>query len=141
MFYSLYNIIIQRIKYISVYFILCIIILFSVYFILCKYYSLYILFSVYIILKKKKKKERKKKKKKKKDSLNIISRLRKFPYCMEHIIILIIESVDSISRDEPDSPLKQYVTNAGISRARYTITHFKHHHSVLRLISNRMSAI
>ena len=37
----------------------------------------------------------------------------------------IIESVDSISRDEPDSPLTQYITNAGISRARYTITHFK----------------
>ena len=36
----------------------------------------------------------------------------------------IIESVDSISRDEPDSPLTQYITNAGISRARYTITHF-----------------
>ena len=44
----------------------------------------------------------------------------------------IIESVDSISRDEPDSPLTQYITNAGISRARYTITHFKHHHRVLR---------
>ena len=41
------------------------------------------------------------------------------------------ESVDSISRDEPDSPLTQYITNAGISRARYTITHFKHHHRVL----------
>ena len=45
----------------------------------------------------------------------------------------IIESVDSISRDEP---LTQYITNAGISRARYTITLFKHHHRVLRLISN-----
>ena len=43
---------------------------------------------------------------------------------------------DSISRDEPDSPLSQYITNAGISRARYTNTHFKHHHRVLRLISN-----
>ena len=53
----------------------------------------------------------------------------------------IIASVDSISRDEPDSPLTQYITNAGISRARYTITHFKHHHRVLRLISNRISAI
>ena len=30
----------------------------------------------------------------------------------------IIESVYSISRDEPDSPLMQYITNAGISRAR-----------------------
>ena len=37
----------------------------------------------------------------------------------------IIESVDSISRDERDAPLTQYITNAGISRARYTITHFK----------------
>ena len=53
--------------------------------------------------------------------------------------IEIIESVDSISRDEPDSPLTQYITNAGISRARYTITHFKHHHCVLRLIWNRIS--
>ena len=52
---------------------------------------------------------------------------------------IIIESVDSISRDEPDSPLTQYITNAGISRARYTITHFKYHRRVLRLISNRIS--
>ena len=51
----------------------------------------------------------------------------------------VIESVDSISRDEPDSPLTQYITNAGISPARYTITHFKHHHRVLWLISNRKS--
>ena len=51
----------------------------------------------------------------------------------------IIGSVDSISRDEPDSPLTQYITNAGISRTRYTITLFKHHHRVLRLISNRIS--
>ena len=36
----------------------------------------------------------------------------------------IIESVDSISRDERDAPLTQYITNAGITRARYTITHF-----------------
>ena len=50
----------------------------------------------------------------------------------------IIESVDSISRDERDAPLTQYITNAGITRARYTIT-FKHHHRILRLISNRMS--
>ena len=56
-----------------------------------------------------------------------------------HELNLIIESVDSISRDEPDSPLTQYITNAGISRARYTIMHFKHHHRVLRLISNRIS--
>ena len=43
----------------------------------------------------------------------------------------IIESVDSMSRDERDSPLMQYITNAGISRARYTITHFKHYHRVV----------
>ena len=53
--------------------------------------------------------------------------------------LFIMESVDSISRDERDAPLMQYITNAGISRARYTIMHFKHHHRVLRLISNRMS--
>ena len=51
----------------------------------------------------------------------------------------IIELVHSISRDERDAPLTQYITNAGISRVRYTITHFKHHHRVLQLISNRIS--
>ena len=51
----------------------------------------------------------------------------------------IIESVDTISRDEPDSPLTQYITNAGIPRARYTITHFKYHHRVLQLIFKRVS--
>ena len=51
----------------------------------------------------------------------------------------IIESVDSISRDERVFPLTQYITNGRISRARYTIMHFKHHHRVLRLISYRMS--
>ena len=35
--------------------------------------------------------------------------------------LYIIESVDSTSRDERDAPLTQYITNAGISRARYTI--------------------
>ena len=45
----------------------------------------------------------------------------------------IIESVESIIRDEPDSPLTQYITNTGISRARYTITLFKHHHRILRI--------
>ena len=43
----------------------------------------------------------------------------------------IIESVDFISRDERGFPLMQYITNGGISRAGYTITHFKHHHRVL----------
>ena len=50
-----------------------------------------------------------------------------------------IVSVDSISRDERGFPLTQYITNGRISRARYTITHFKHHHRILQLISNRMS--
>ena len=54
-------------------------------------------------------------------------------------ILIIIESVDSISWDERGFPLTQYITNGRISRARYTITHFKHHHRVLWLISNRMS--
>ena len=53
--------------------------------------------------------------------------------------IFIIKSVDSISRVERDSPLTQYITNAKISHARYTITHFEHHHCVLQLISNGMS--
>ena len=60
---------------------------------------------------------------------------------IESVESIIIESVDSISRDELDAPLTQYITNAGISRVRYTIMHFKHHHRVLRLISNRMSSI
>ena len=55
------------------------------------------------------------------------------------VYVAIIESVDSISRDERGFPLTQYITNGRISRARYTITHFKHHHRVLRLISYRMS--
>ena len=50
-----------------------------------------------------------------------------------------LESVDSLNRDERGFPLTQYITNWGISRARNTITHFKHHRRVLRLISNRMS--
>ena len=54
-------------------------------------------------------------------------------------VYIIIESVDSISRDEPNAPYTQYITNGGISHARYTIMHFKHHHRVLRLIYNRMS--
>ena len=51
----------------------------------------------------------------------------------------IIESVDSINRDERGFNLTQYITNGGISSARNTSTHFKHNHRVLRLISNRMS--
>ena len=58
---------------------------------------------------------------------------------LKNTVIYIIESVDSISRDERDAPLTQYIINAGISRVRYTIMHFKHHHRVPQLISNRMS--
>ena len=61
--------------------------------------------------------------------------LQQHPYYF--FTFLIIESVDSISRDERDAPLMQYITNVGISRARYIITHFKHHHLVLWLISKR----
>ena len=50
----------------------------------------------------------------------------------------IIESVDSISKDERGFPLTQYITNGRISRGGYTFTHFKHHHRVLPLISYRM---
>ena len=50
----------------------------------------------------------------------------------------IIESVDSISKDERGFPLTQYITNGRISRGGYTFTHFKHYHRVLRLISYRM---
>ena len=54
-------------------------------------------------------------------------------------LALIVESVDSISRDEQDAPLTQYITNARITRATYTIMHLKNHHHVLWLISNGMS--
>ena len=54
-------------------------------------------------------------------------------------VFYIIESVDSISKDERGFPLTQYITNGRISRGGYTFTHFKHHHRVLRLISYRMS--
>ena len=53
--------------------------------------------------------------------------------------MIIIESVDSISKDERGFPLTQYITNGRISRGGYTFTHFKHHHRVLRLIFYRMS--
>ena len=56
-------------------------------------------------------------------------------YRVGKCISLLIES-DSISRDELDAPLNQYITNARIIRAGYTTTHFKHHHHVLQLISN-----
>ena len=52
--------------------------------------------------------------------------------------MIIIESVDSISKDERGFPLTQYITNGRISRGEYTFTHFKHDHPVLRLISYRM---
>ena len=51
----------------------------------------------------------------------------------------IIESVDSISKDERGFPLTQYITNGRISRGGYTFMHFKHHHRVLPLISYSMS--
>ena len=53
-------------------------------------------------------------------------------------LFYIIESVDSISKDERGFPLTQYITNGRISRGGYTFTHFKHHHRVPRLISYRM---
>ena len=55
------------------------------------------------------------------------------------LLVYIIESVDSISKDERGFPLTQYITNGRISRGGYTLTHFKHHHRVLRLISYSMS--
>ena len=54
-------------------------------------------------------------------------------------MLIIIESVDSISKDERGFPLTQYITNGRISRCGYTFTYFKHHHRVLRLISYSMS--
>ena len=61
-----------------------------------------------------------------------------FLVCSIARAVYIIESVDSISKDERGFPLTQYITNGRISRDAYTFTHFKHHHRVLRLISYRM---
>ena len=48
---------------------------------------------------------------------------------------LIIESVDSISRDDPGTP---YITN---TLARYTFKHSKHHHRYLQVISYPVNVI
>ena len=56
-----------------------------------------------------------------------------------HRVHCIIESVDSISKDERGFPLTQYISNGRISRGGYTFTHFNHDHRVLRLISYSMS--
>ena len=71
--------------------------------------------------------------------LNNYSYNYRFPKLTLKKLLTIIESVDSISRDERGCPLAQNITNGRISRARYIITHFKAHHRVVRLISNRMS--
>ena len=60
-------------------------------------------------------------------------------YIYIYIYIYIIESVDSISKDERGLPLTQYITNGRISRDGYTFTHFKHDHRVLLLISYSIS--
>ena len=63
---------------------------------------------------------------------------KRYGYHLSIIYIYIIESVDSISKDERGFPLTQYIINGRISRGGYTFTHFKHHHRVLRLICYRM---
>ena len=60
-------------------------------------------------------------------SVAIITQLTSIQLYMYTEVVFVIESVDSISRDERGFPLTQYITNGGISRAGYTITHFKHH--------------
>ena len=69
---------------------------------------------------------------------SILTSLFIFKMFFRSLRIRIIESVDSISKDERGFPLTQYNTNGRISRGGYTFTHFKHHHRVLRLISYRM---
>ena len=69
---------------------------------------------------------------------SILTSLFIFKMFFRSLRIRIIESVDSISKDERGFPLMQYITNGRISRGGYTFTHFKHHHRVLRLISYRM---
>ena len=51
----------------------------------------------------------------------------------------ISDLVDFISRDEPDVLQAQSIENAGISHARCSLKHFKHHHRILWLMSNQMS--
>ena len=46
------------------------------------------------------------------------------PLRRDLISSLIIESVDSVNRDERGFPLTQYITNGGISSARNTSTQF-----------------
>ena len=60
-----------------------------------------------------------------------------------HVQVLLfnIESVDSISWDDLGTSETQYITNAGISCARYTVKHSKHHHHYLRETSYRLSII
>ena len=70
---------------------------------------------------------------------SILTSLFIFKMFFRSLRIRIIESVDSISKDERGFPLTQYITNGRISRGGYTFTHFKHHHRVLRLISYSMS--
>ena len=72
--------------------------------------------------------------------INIYIRNLKFAQLVTELasLAIIIGSVDSISKDERDFPLTQYITNGRISRGRYTFTHFKHAHRVLRLISYSM---
>ena len=69
---------------------------------------------------------------------SILTSLFIFKMFFRSLRIRIIESVDSISKDERGFPLTQYITNGRISRGGYTFTHFKHHHRVLLLISYSM---
>ena len=47
-----------------------------------------------------------------------------------HLIIYVLTLYHRVSRDERDAPLTQYITNARITCARYTITHFKHNNII-----------
>ena len=60
----------------------------------------------------------------------MVVKLTFYSYGLQCLYINIIESVDSISKDERGFPLTQYITNGRISRGGYTFTHFKHHHRV-----------
>ena len=71
--------------------------------------------------------------------VGLLSLVKEYTVDMWNIRKYIIESIDSISKDERGFPLTQYITNGRISRGGYTFTHFKHHRRVLRLISYTMS--
>ena len=55
----------------------------------------------------------------------ILHMVQNFAFLVHGSTAVKINPQNRLSRDERDAPLTQYITNTGISRARYTITDFK----------------